>query len=351
MPELGEAAGKAGNPVGILPDRAQPHAEKTEQAVLAAMLLEPDACIDQVVTQFKDAQVFYSSAHRVIFKAILKLHESSELSVDLVSLSQLLREQKQLDAVGGDEYLARLISSISTTVNLESWCRILDKYATLRRMIDVCSSSLLRCYDTDIDAAKLVDEIETDIYAVRHDNASHEIHDIKTLVGEEFQTMIAIAENGIEVGIPTGFQLLDDYTGGLKRGEMFIIAARPSIGKTSLALNLIASLAFKRPKPRAVAFFSLEMTAQQITRRLLCTEARVPESALWSGRFLDDEREKLLKAANLISKAKLWIDPTGGLSIAELRAKARRLVTQHQIEVIFIDYLQLMTCEDRKSVV
>ena len=347
MPEREDTARKTGSPVGVLPDRAQPHAVKTEQAVLAAMLREPDSCIDLVVSQFHDERVFYSPAHRAIFKAILTLHDTGGMAVDLISLAQLLREQKQLDAVGGELYLAEIDNSISTTVNLESWCRILDKYATLRRMIDVCSASLLRCYDTDIDASKLIDEIETDIYAVRHDDSSHEVHDIKTLVGEEFKTMIQIAEKGIEVGIPTGFTQLDDYTGGLKRGEMFIIAARPSIGKTSLALNLIAGLTFNRTKPRSVAFFSLEMTAQQITRRLLCTEARVPESALWSGRLLDQEKQHLLAAAAKISKAQLWIDPTGGLSIAELRAKARRLVSQNHIEVIFIDYLQLMTCDER----
>jgi len=347
MPEREVSTSKAGNPVGVLPDRAQPHAVKTEQAVLAAMLREPDSCIDLVVAQFRDERVFYSPAHRAIFKAILALHDTDGMAVDLISLAQLLREQKQLDAVGGELYLAEIDNSISTTVNLESWCRILDKYATLRRMIDVCSSSLLRCYDTNLDASRLIDQIETDIYAVRHDDSSHEIHDIRTLVGEEFKMMVSIAEKGIEVGIPTGFSQLDDYTGGLKRGEMFIIAARPSIGKTSLALNLIADIAYKRTNPRATAFFSLEMTAQQITRRLLCTEAQVPESALWSGRFLERERENLLAAATKISKAKLWIDPTGGLSIAELRAKARRLVSQNKIEVIFIDYLQLMTCDER----
>ena len=347
MPGREDTTRKAEDPVGILPDRAQPHAVKTEQAVLAAMLREPAACIDLVVSQFHDDRIFYSPAHRAIFKAIITLHETDGMAVDLISLAQLLREQKQLDAVGGELYLAEIDNSISTTVNLESWCRILDKYATLRRMIDVCSSSLMRCYDTDLDASKLIDEIETDIYAVRHDDASHEIHDIKSLVGAEFRTMIEIAEKGIESGIPTGFTQLDDYTGGLKPGEMFIIAARPSIGKISLALNLIAEIAFKRAKPRPIAFFSLEMTAQQITRRLLCTEARVPESVLWSGRFLDKDKDKLLAAAEKISKAQLWIDPTGGLSIAELRAKARRLVSQNKIEVIFIDYLQLMTCDER----
>jgi len=347
MPGHGEKERNAA-PAGTLPDRAQPHALQTERAVLAAMLREPDSCIDLAVTQLGgDPRVFYTPAHRTIYSTLLKLKDKEGMKVDLISLAQQLKEQNQLDAVGGEVYLAELDGSISTTVNLESWCKILAKYATLRRMIDVCSASLLKCYNTEIDASELVDEIETDIYAVRHDEASHTTFHIDQLVADEFKAMMDIVEGKIETGIPTGYQQLDDYTGGLKKGEMFIIAARPSIGKTSLALNLIANLAYNRPNPRALAFFSLEMTAAQIVRRLLCTESGVPESALRSGQFLNPERIKLIQAAEKLAKANIWIDPTGGLSIAELRAKARRLVSQHHVEVIVIDYLQLMTCDER----
>ena len=256
-------------------------------------------------------------------------------------------EQKQLDAVGGEVYLAELDGAISTTVNLESWCRILVKYATLRRMIDVCSASLMKCYDTDRDVSNLVDEIESDIYSVRHEDASHTMYSIQELVFEEVKSLISIMNNEVEVGIPTGFADIDKYTGGLKKGEMFVLAARPSIGKTTLGLNVIRNVALHPAKPRAVAFFSLEMTEQQIARRLLCTEAQISESAFWNHSFLDSDLVKLTSAAEKIEKAKIWIDPTGGLSIAELRAKARRLVSQHHVELIVIDYLQLMTADER----
>ena len=330
----------------MLPDRAQPHALNVERAVLGAMLREPGSCIDLAVAQFGRQEVFYAPAHRVIYSTLVELH-SQNRDADLVSLAQLLKERGKLDGVGGEVYLAELDGSISTTVNLESWCKILVKYATLRRMIDVCSTSLMKCYDADHDIGELVDEIESDIYSVRHDDATHTVYSIQDLVSNEVSSLISIMNNEVEVGIPTGFASVDEYTGGLKKGEMFVLAARPSIGKTTLGLNVIRNVALHPAKPRAVAFFSLEMTEQQIARRLLCTEAQVSESSFWNHSFLDSDLDKLGRAAEKIEKAKIWIDPTGGLSIAELRAKARRLVSQHKVELIVIDYLQLMTADER----
>ena len=333
-------------PAGVLPDRAQPHALDVERAVLGAMLREPGVCIDLAVSQFGRQEVFYAPAHRVIYSTLTELHNTTR-NADLVSLAQLLRERGKLDAVGGEVYLAELEGTISTTVNLESWCRILVKYATLRRMIDVCSSSLMKCYDNDIDIGKLVDDIESDIYSVRHDEVTHTVYGIQELIAKEVESLIDIMNNKVEVGIPTGFAAIDEYTGGLKKGEMFVLAARPSIGKTTLGLNVIRNVALHPAHPRAVAFFSLEMTEQQIARRLLCTEAQVSESSFWNHSFLDSDLDKLARVAEKIENAQIWIDPTGGLSIAELRAKARRLVSQHNVELIVIDYLQLMTADER----
>ena len=331
-------------PAGVLPDRAQPHALNVERAVLGAMLREPESCIDLAVSRFGKQNVFYAPSHRVIFETLVELRNRSE-NPDLVSLAQCLRERGKLDGVGGEVYLAELEGTIATTVNLESWCETLVKYATLRRMIDVCASSLLKCYDGDIEISSLVDQIESDIYSVRHDETAS-VYGIQELVLKEVESLIAIMNNQVEVGIPTGFSKIDEYTGGLKKGEMFVLAARPSIGKTTLGLNVIRNVAL-HAKPRAVAFFSLEMTEQQIARRLLCTEAQISENAFWNHTFLDSDLYKLTAAAEKIEKAKIWIDPTGGLSIAELRAKARRLVSLHQVELIVIDYLQLMTADER----
>ena len=341
--------GPESRPAGILPDRARPHSLMMEKAVLGAMLREPESCIDMAVEQFHGREVFYHASHREIYRVLCELNSDTKAAADLLSVAQRLKEQGKLDAVGGELYLAELVDSIATTVNLESWCQVLSKYATLRQMIDVCSGALQKCYESDADAIKLVEEIETDIYNVRGEEQARTILNIRELAAEEFAALMRIKDGKQEVGIPTGYAPVDECTGGLKPGEMFVLAARPSIGKTSLALNVIRNVAFRNPKPRAVAFFSLEMTGNQIARRLLCTESGIPESTFINQRFNDGDLTRLTGAVEKIRNARIYIDPTGGLTIAELRAKARRLKMQHNIELIVIDYLQLMHSDGRSE--
>ncbi len=332
---------------GVLPERAQPHDLPVERAVLAAMIREPSPCVDIAIEHFRDAEVFYSHVHREIFQVILELHNNDKLKIDIISVAHRLKELDRLDAVGGEVFLAELDGTIATTVNIESWCKILGKYATLRKMINVCSESLIKCYDSDVDAGSLVEEIETDIYKIRNEQSKSSIVEIKETIKGEFTALMDIFDGKKEVGIPTGYKQLDDYTGGLKAGEMFVLAARPSIGKTSLALNLIRNLVLRPEHPCRVAFFSLEMTAGQIARRLLCTQAGLSESVFWNKSFRDSDLTKMTTAVSAFQKAKLFIDDTGGLTIAELRAKARRLKMKEQIECVVIDYLQLMHADGR----
>ncbi|NMD88478.1 replicative DNA helicase [Victivallis vadensis] len=330
-------------------DRAQPHDNTVERAVLAAMLREPATCVDVVIEHFRDPEVFYSHVHRTIFEAIVELHNDPKLKVDLISVAHRLKTMEKLDMIGGEVFLGELYTSIATAVNLDAWCQILRKYATLRRMIDVCSESLLKCYDSDADAAQLVEQIETDIFKVRSEENTNSIVEIKDTIEQEFHALYDLLDGKTEVGIPTGYTQLDKYTGGLKAGEMFVLAARPSIGKTSLALNVIRNLVLptRSPHPRKVAFFSLEMTEGQIARRLLCTEAGISESVFWNKTFQSSDLTKLTGAVSAFQKAKLFIDPTGGITIAELRAKARRLKMKEDIDAIVIDYLQLMHADGR----
>ena len=334
-------------PAGILPDRAQPHNLKVEQAVLAAMFRDPKGCIDTVLSKLgPSGDAFYGAANRTIFLATVELHKNDSVP-DLLSVAQKLKALDKLEAAGGELYLAEIYSSIATAVNIEAWCDILRNLAMLRRMIDACSGALIKCYDNDADPDKLVEEIETDIYKIRTAGATEVIRDLRLLVAQEFQTLMDIKDRKIEVGIPTGYAPLDEFTGGLKKGEMFVLAARPSIGKTSLGLNIIANVAIKGAVHRPVAFFSLEMTDSQIARRLLCSEAGIPESVFWNGTFNDSDMVKLTAAATSIRNAQLFIDPTGGLTISELRTKARRLKNEHDIQLIVIDYLQLMHADAR----
>ena len=334
-------------PAGLLPDRAQPHNHKVEQAVLASMLREPKSCVDIAISVLGvDGNVFYSAANRTIFLAAVELNAAGT-APDLLTVAEKLRNAGKLESVGGEIYLAEIFSSIATTVNLEAWCKILVDLSMLRRMIDACSGALVKCFDNDADPVRLVEEIETDIYNIRNVGSKDEIKDLKLLIREEFDALMKFKDHAAEVGIPTGYAQLDEFTGGLKPGEMFVLAARPSIGKTSLGLNVIANVVYRCPDPRPVAFFSLEMTDKQIARRLLCTEAQVSEKVFWNGSFRDSDLQRLTTAASKIRNAKLFIDPTGGLTISELRAKARRLKSEHDIRLIVIDYLQLMHADNR----
>ena len=347
MADKKENLNKKKIPGVISEDRPQPHNLEAEKAVIAAMLREPHPCVDIAVELLHNEEVFYSHIHREIFKTIIEIYNDTEMSVDLISVAHQLAKTSRLEDVGGEIFLAELYASISTTVNIETWCGIVHEFSILRNMINVCSESLLKCYDVESDVKALVDEIESKIYDVRNRNTKSDIIEIRDSIVESFKHIKKILDKEVEVGIPSGFPDLDKLVIGFKPGEMFVLAARPSIGKTSLALNFIRNVALRGSRPRPVAFFSLEMTAEQITRRLLCTEAKISESSFFDGSFKTAEWTRLTPVVDLFRKTKIFIDPTGGLTISELRAKARRLKMMEKIELIVIDYLQLMHSGDK----
>ncbi len=352
MVKLQENSSKKVRVPGVIAeDRPQPHNHDAERAVLAAMLREPSPCVDMAIELLgNNADVFYSHAHREIFKAIEGIFNDTELKVDLISLAHQLTKRDSLEDIGGEIYLAELYNTIATTANLESWCGIVREFAVLRSMINVCTESLFKCYDENADAATLVDQIETDIFNVRNISEATEIVRLQESLDTAFQHIQDLINGKIPIGIPTGLPDLNKIIGGFKSGEMFVLAARPSIGKTSLALNFIRNIAMKpleNGKYRPIILFSLEMTAEQITRRLICTEADIPESRFFDGSFQHHEMPRLTSAVSELKGAEIYIDPTGGLTIAELRAKARRFKMLHNIEMIVIDYLQLMKADGR----
>lgn len=344
-------------PAVFVGDRQPPANLSLERMVLSAMLREPVPCVDVALTQMgSDPDVFYSHIHREIFSAILSLHGHTRKKMDVVTLAHELFAAGKLESIGGEMALAEIFGAAATTVNLDSWCVALRELHTLRRMISVCAESMTLCYDPAADARSLVDKVETDIYNIRNSESKSSIVELRDCIAEEFKYLNDLLNGNIEVGINTGYAQLDSYTGGLKPGEMFVLAARPSIGKTSLALNIIRNIVLpsRTPKPRKVLFFSLEMTHGQIVRRLLCTEAQVSEQMFWNRTFRPNDIAKLTPKIDELRKAKLYIDPTGGLTISELRAKARRMrMTKDDdgtpsIDLVVIDYLQLMTV-DRRS--
>ena len=335
-----------------MPNRTQPASVELERAVLSAMLRDPEYCIATAISIFgRKSDVFFTPSHRELFSTILKVAEEQDAKkVDLINVLFELRRSGKGDLY--DEVtLAELYGTVATTANIESWCQSLRDLHTLRKMIGICNESLLRCYDPAASAAKLVEDFETAVYKIRESGERQDFLSIKECVRKEFKYLTDVYEVQIEVGIPTGFTQMDKLTGGLKKGEMFVLAARPSIGKTALALNIIRNITFpsRTVRPRKAVFFSLEMTAEQIARRLLCTEADLSE-----GDFREKDRlrpadmNRLAQAVDGIRKAKLYIDPTPGLTVMELRARARRMyLTKDEkgdpmIDLIVIDYLQLM---------
>ena len=350
MADKKENLNKKKIPGVISEDRPQPHNLEAEKAVIAAMLREPHPCVDIAVELLHNEEVFYSHIHREIFKTIIEIYNDTEMSVDLISVAHQLAKTGRLEDVGGEIFLAELYASIATTVNIETWCGIVHEFSILRNIINVCPESLMKYHDVEFDVKELVDEIESKIYEVRNKNTRSDIVEISKGIVSEFRNVLNVMngiETDVEVCIPSGFPDLDRLVIGFKPGEMFVLAARPSIGKTSLALNFIRNVALRGSKPRPVAFFSLEMTAEQITRRLLCTEAKISESSFFDGSFKQAEWTRLTPVVDLFRKTKIFIDPTGGLTISELRAKARRLKMMEKIELIVIDYLQLMHSGDK----
>ncbi len=320
-------------------DRPLPHSPDLEKAVIGAMLID-EPCIDEAIERFGEAKVFYSPENQKIYDTIISLREKG-LQIDHITVSKSLSDQKILDRVGGDVYLAELQNFVSTTAHMETWCKFVHEQAVLRQLISACATSAKKCFDTDREVSEILDDVETSILSARDFGARQTFKDMRILMNSAMNYLQALKNKDESVtGISTGFPQFDNKITGLKKGEMIVLAARPSVGKTSFALNIISNVALK-VNPARVVLFSLEMTAEQIARRLLCCESGVSEKE-YVRNPTGIQFSKITKAKNTIEKAPIYIDPTGGLSVMELRAKARRIKSQKKINLIVIDYLQLM---------
>lgn len=383
------AVSAASSSSGAVPQAADYADYEVERSVLACILADP-GCINTVTAmlgvrirpsvQGKNAPdseltgfarnakiMFRDPKHAAIYQSILEVKSKSPNdSPDLLSIEDNLRRSGKLEMVGGVEALLDIQSSIGSVANVENWCGILRQWAMLREMIGACTSALQLCREPGgKEIHELLDGIEQTFFAVRNDFVRSEIKSIGDLVEDAFNHFLALMDKRIEPGIPTGYSDLDKLLGGgLKKQEMVVLAARPSIGKTALALNIARNIAMRNlPDKRvdrdqqpvskdvkSVAFFSLEMSAEQVAQRLLCTESKVSLSSISDGSFNIEETNRLSRGAEALSNAHLFIDPTGGLSIFELRAKARKLKESDAgLDLIIIDYLQLMRAGDVSS--
>ncbi len=339
---------KAAAPGPATVDRLPPHSPEAEQGVLACILLSPNECLGECVGKFKaGGEVFYDLRHQTIFNALVAMYDQRE-AIDLITLQQRLKDQQVLEQVGGLSYLMLLPNVVPSAANLSYYAEIVQEKHLLRRMIQTCSGVVARVYDYEGDAEALLDEVERDILRVNEERIETVSSTIKDLVKRAIGTIEDFHQRkGLLTGIGTGFADLDKMTNGLHGGEMIVIAARPSMGKTSLAMNIAEHVAMDQRLP--VGVFSLEMTADSLVLRMLCSRAEVNLRNVREGFLAERDFPKLTNAASKLSGAPLFIDDTAGLSILQLRAKARRLWQQYGIKLFVVDYLQLLHSTSRRA--
>jgi replicative DNA helicase len=337
-----------GDDVRPTADRLPPHSPEAEQGVLGCVLLSPNECMGECVEKFKsEAEVFYDLRHQTIFTALAEMYDQ-RAAIDLITLQQRLKDKQLLEEVGGIAYLASLPDAVPSAANLSYYLDIVQEKYFLRRMIRTCTDVVGRVYDYEGEVDALMDEVERDILHISEARVQSHTATIRDLVKKAINTVEDFHQRqGMLTGIGTGFADLDKMTSGLHAGEMIVIAARPSMGKTSLAMNIAEHAAIEQKLP--VGVFSLEMTAESLVLRMLCSRSRVNLRNVRDGFLAERDFPKLTGAAGKLATAPLFIDDSAGLSILQLRAKARRMAQQYGIKLFVVDYLQLLHSTARRA--
>src|SRR5947207_2231676 len=336
------------SPTGSAQDihRTPPHSVEAEQGVLGSMLISPRETIAECVEKINE-EYFYIAAHRTVYSVLVELWNTRQ-AIDLITFTQVLRDRHLLETLGGAAFVTSLFTFVPTAANVGYYLDIVrDKYV-LREIISAATESVRRAYEEQDEVNDLLDEVEQKIFAVGEDRFKGQMLSMKEQVMSTLESIEKLFENkGAITGVSTGFRDLDKLTSGLHSSEMIVIAARPSMGKTALAMNIAEHAAIEVKLP--VAIFSLEMSAQQLVQRMLCSRARVNLAKTRDGFLGEADFPKLTHAASKLAEAKIFIDDSAGLTILELRAKARRLKAQQNIELIIVDYLQLLRSTSRRS--
>ncbi len=329
----------------IAVERVLPNSMDAEMAVLGAMLLSPLEAGSQARERLTQEH-FYYAAHQVIYREISALQDAMQ-AVDNVTLMQRLQDKNQLEEVGGPAYLAGLIGRVPTAANIEHYLDIVEEKYLLRRLIGEAHNVITRSFEQQDDVKGWVDEVEKNLFEITAERASKGAVHVKAVIKDAMHSIDHLCETHGMTGLPTGFRDLDNMTAGLHPGTVFVIAARPSMGKTSLAMNIAENVAIDQKK--AVGVFSLEMSAEELVKRMLCSLGRVNLRDLRDGFLRDKEFPKLTQAASALMEAPLFIDDSAGLTIHQVRARARRMKLQHDIQLIVIDYMQLMRAPSRRA--
>lgn len=339
---------KAENGHALHVDRLPPHSIDAEQGVLGCVLLSPNDCMGECIEKLTSGiEMFYDLRHQTIYEVLVEMFDR-RLGIDLITLHEKLKDKGVLEQIGGLAYLSSLQDAVPSSANLPYYLDFVREKFLLRKMIQTCTNAVAKIYDFNGEVDALLDEVETDVLKVAESRVQGSIATTKELVGKAIGTIENFFNRkGALSGIATGFPDLDRMTDGLHPAEMIVIAARPSMGKTSLAMNIAEHVAIEEKLP--VAVFSLEMSAESLILRMMCSLARVNLRSIRDGFMSEADFPKLTNAAGKLTNSKLYIDDTAGLSILQLRARARRLSQQHGIKLFVIDYLQLLHSTSRRS--
>jgi replicative DNA helicase len=324
----------------IVGEQERPASVHAEMTILGAMLVEPVAIID--ATMLLKTDDFALDSHRKIYDAMLHLVEVGH-AVDIVTVTDFLSKKKELDSVGGLPYLASLSEGLPRKLSIESYVRIVRDKSLMRQLLTVCDMGMIEASDQSREALDVLNQVSSRLTEISEHAVTGGFSDITAIVKDSFGSIDALYEQGREVtGLATHYLEFDRMTSGLQESELVIIAARPSMGKTAWAINIAENAAVRGGK--VVAVFSLEMSKASLLRRMLASQALVNSKAIQTGMLMRDDRSKLISGLERLMESKMFIDDTPGITLAEMRAKARRLKQQHgSLDLIVIDYLQLMT--------
>ena len=327
-----------------LPDKTVPNNTEAEEAVLGALMIDPEAIYR--VLPFLQIDDFYLQKHRWIYEAMYRIHERRD-PIDFLTLTTELEQQDRLDAVGSDAYISQLITAVPSAISVESYGRLVEQAAVRRRLLDAASDIARFAYDESLPVDRVVDHAEKALFGVSQKRLTRDLQPIQEIVPRYYDHIENLyAHRGELMGVPSGFRDLDRVLGGFQRSDLLILASRPGVGKTSLMLTLALRAAEQR---KVVAFFSLEMSAEQLVQRLVAQVSGIDAQRLRLGQLKDEEWPAFAEAIGHLSELPIYIDDTPAITVLQLRTKCRRLASERGLDIIFLDYLQLMDSDFRSD--
>jgi replicative DNA helicase len=331
----------------VATERPLPHNLEAERSVLGAILIHNEAF--NHAAEVLEPRDFFRDAHRRIFEKMVQLSERNE-AIDLVTLKEALTRSRELEEVGGPAYITALVDGLPRATNVEYYARIVKEKATLRNLIFASNKILASAYEAEDDPDEILDGAEHAIFSIAENRVREGFISMRDLAHQSFETIEqAHARKELITGVPSGFRDLDELTSGFQRGDLVIVAARPSVGKTALVLNVAQHVGTREyeGRKRTVGIFSLEMSKEQLFLRMLTSEANIDGHRLRTGFLLEKDWGRLSHALGTLSETKIYIDDTPGIGVLEMRAKARRLMAEHGLDLLIVDYVQLMQARGR----